>query len=83
MTYYRLILRRTNPVSFSEIIEQELPDEEMDAFQALNWNSPIIQQNMGGDVHLIALDQQYLECVAVGIGLYQELTHPISEEDTD
>lgn len=71
MKYYRLIFKRENDkVMFSEIIEQEILQHEL---EAMNWDSPIIRHEMAGHVHFIALDRDYLDAMLLGVGTYQAL----------
>tara|TARA_B100001123_G_C14647553_1_gene764307 strand:- start:289 stop:549 length:261 start_codon:yes stop_codon:yes gene_type:complete len=77
MKYFRLIFKvEDNQVMFSDLIEQEV---EEDQFENMIWDKPIIRHEVGGHVHYIALDRDYLEAMLLGIGTYQEL---IPKEET-
>jgi len=71
MRYYRLIFKTENEkVMFSEIVEQSISSSE---FEGMNWEAPIIRQEMAGHVHFIALDRDYLDAMLLGVGTYQNL----------
>jgi len=79
MKYYRLIFKVENDiVMFSEIIEQLL---EQDELNSMNWDRPIIRHEMGGHIHFISLDRDYLDAMMLGIGTYQTLTESINSEE--
>jgi hypothetical protein len=79
MKYYRLIFKVENGiVMFSEIIEQLL---EQDELNSMNWDRPIIRHEMGGHIHFISLDRDYLDAMMLGIGTYQTLTESINSEE--
>jgi hypothetical protein len=63
---------------FSEIIEQLL---EQDELNSMNWDRPIIRHEMGGHIHFISLDRDYLDAMMLGIGTYQTLTESINSEE--
>lgn len=71
MKYYRLIFKKEDDkVMFSEIIEQQVPSDEV---ASMNWDSPIIKHEIAGHLHFIALDRDYLDAMMLGIGVYQGL----------
>lgn len=76
MKYYRLIFKIENGiVMFSDIIEQIISQEE---FSSLNWDRPIIRHEIGGHVHFMSLDRDYLDAMMLGIGTYQTLAESIN-----
>ena len=73
MIYYRLVFKKDEKgVAFSEITEQLTDDE---TFAKMNWEKPIIRQFDGKYHHLISLHKDYLDCILVGVGMYQELVN--------
>lgn len=75
MKYYRLIFKIENDiVMFSEIVEQLL---EKDDLNSMNWDRPIIRHEMGGHIHFLSLDRDYLDAMMLGIGTYQTLNDSI------
>lgn len=75
MKYYRLIFKIENDiVMFSEIVEQLL---EKDDLNSMNWDRPIIRHEMGGHIHFLSLDRDYLDAMMLGIGTYQTLNESI------
>lgn len=71
MNYYRLIFKKENgKVLFSDIISQEM---DVDEFQKIKWDKPILRQEIGDHIHFMALDVTYLDCMMLGIATYQEL----------
>jgi hypothetical protein len=75
MKYYRLVFKKDNlGVSFSEISEQTIDDA---TFSKMNWDKPIIRQFDGRYHHFISLHRDYLECILLGVGVYQELSSGI------
>jgi hypothetical protein len=75
MKYYRLVFKKDNlGVSFSEISEQTIDDS---TFSKMNWDKPIIRQFDGRYHHFISLHRDYLECILLGVGVYQELSSGI------
>ena len=75
MKYYRLIFKIENDiVMFSEIVEQLL---EKDDLNSMNWDRPIIRHEMGGHIHSLSLDRDYLDAMMLGIGTYQTLNESI------
>ena len=75
MKYYRLIFKIENDiVMFSEIVEKLL---EKDDLNSMNWDRPIIRHEMGGHIHFLSLDRDYLDAMMLGIGTYQTLNESI------
>lgn len=71
MKYFRLIFKlEDDRVMFSDIIEQEVEQQQ---FENMVWDKPIIRHEVGGHVHYIALDRDYLEAMLLGVGTYQQL----------
>lgn len=56
---------------FSDIIEQEMPQSDL---ESMNWEAPIIRHEMAGHIHFLALDRDYLDAMLLGIGTYQILS---------
>lgn len=72
MKCYRLIFKKEDGrAMFSEIIEQEFPDSELND---LSWDRPILRHEIAGHSHFIALDRDYLESMLLGIGVFQSLS---------
>jgi hypothetical protein len=72
MNYYRLIFKKEDgKVMFSDILSQEMDIEE---FQKIKWDKPILRQEVADHVHFIALDVAYLDSMMLGIATYQEMT---------
>jgi hypothetical protein len=70
--YFRLIFKvEDNKVMFSEIIEQEISQEEL---SGMTWDAPIVRYEMAGHMHFISLDRDYLDAMMLGIGIYQKLS---------
>lgn len=75
MKYYRLIFKQEDgKVMFSEIIEQEMSKVD---FESMNWTAPIIRHEIAGHIHFLALDDQYLDAMLLGVGTYQALSGSI------
>ena len=73
MKYYRLIFKKDeNGVAFSEIIEQVVDEK---TFSDMNWEKPIIRHMEGNMLHLMSIHQDYLECVLLGIAIYDEVSN--------
>ena len=72
MNYYRLIFKKEDgKVMFSDILSQEMDIEE---FQKIKWDKPILRQVVADHVDFIALDVAYLDSMMLGIATYQEMT---------
>jgi len=72
MKCYRLIFKKeNNQVLFTEILEQEITEEEL---STLNWDRPIIKHEIAGHIHYLAIDRDYLDAMMLGIGTYQMLS---------
>ena len=70
--YFRLIFKvEDNKVMFSEIVEQEISDEDLNG---MNWDAPIIRYEIAGHIHFISLDREYLDAMLLGMGTYQKLS---------
>lgn len=69
---YRLIFKKEDgKVLFTEIIEQEVTQEE---FGSMTWEKPIIRHEVAGHVHFLALDRDYLDAMLLGVGTYQVMS---------
>lgn len=67
MTYYRLVFRKTpQGIRRTEIMEFDITTEQ---FESMNWphDNLVGMYHYGNDLHLLALDQQYLELLLDGL----------------
>jgi hypothetical protein len=72
MNYYRLIFKKEDDkVMFSDIVPQQM---DIDEFQKIKWDKPILRQEIADHVHFIALDVAYLDAMMLGIAVHQEMS---------
>lgn len=72
MKVYRLIFKREDDkVLFTEIIEQEFSIEDL---QSVQWDKPILKQEIAGHIHFLALDRDYLDAMLLGVGVFQTMS---------
>jgi hypothetical protein len=72
MKVYRLIFKSEGgKVLFTEILEQEFSNEEL---QAIKWDRPILRHEIAGHIHFLALDRDYLDAMLLGVGVLQSLS---------